>query len=258
MTRIVHLSDPHFGTVPQGLGERLAACVAGLSPDVVVLSGDLTQRALPGQYRAAGRFLSELGGQVLVVPGNHDAPLWNLFARVFDPWRNWRRFVARPLEAVVEADGAVVIGLNSANPRVWKDGRVTEAQLDGLRDAARRARGRRLVLALHHPPAPPEGERPSLAGAAELVAVCQEIGVEMVLSGHLHFTHAAPVPWARDILAVQAGTCLSSRMRNDGNAFTVLDLVPVGVTVTHHRLAADGRFVADASTMWRRGAEGWT
>ena len=257
MTRIVHLSDPHFGTVPEGLALRLSACVAALRPDVVVVSGDLTQRAREAQFRAAGRFLSELGGRVLVVPGNHDAPLWNLIGRLFDPWRPWRRFIAQPLDAVVETDGVVVIGLNSANPFVWKDGRVTATQCDWLRSQAARVAGRRCVLALHHPPAPPQGEPPSLAGAEALLDTCAEVGVEMILSGHLHFTHVAPVAAACGVLAVQAGTCLSTRVRTDGNAFTVLDLVAGGVTVTHHRLAVDGQFVADAATVWEKGPDGW-
>lgn len=257
MTRIVHLSDPHFGTVPEGLAQRLLDCLRDLRPDAVVLSGDLTQRARAGQYRQARAFLSGLPAPVLAVPGNHDAPLWNLPLRLVDPWRGWRRGLGLPLEGVVEAGDALILGLNSANPRVWKDGRVTAAQRAHLRDVFAGAGARRRILALHHPPEPPEGEPASLAGAAALVEACVGAGVEMILSGHLHFTQVAPLAGAAGILAVQAGTCLSARTRRDGNAFTLLDLTPEGVEVRHCRLGADGLFRADGATVWQRGAAGW-
>ena len=255
MTRIAHLSDPHLGTVPDGLSGLLAGCLADLKPDVVVVSGDLTQRALRGQYREARDFLMKLPGQVVVFPGNHDAPLWNLPLRLFDPWRNWRQVLALPLEARAVCGDVAVVGINSANPKVWKDGLITSAQLAGL-EAAFGGAGRR-ILALHHPPEPPAGETPSLAGAARLVEVCERLGVEMVLSGHLHFTQVAPLTAAKGILAVQAGTCLSSRTRDDGNAFTLIDLKQGGAGIAHYRLATDGAFRPDAVTDWMRGADGW-
>jgi len=257
MTRIVHLSDPHFGTEPKGLASQLLECVAGLRPDAVVVTGDLTQRARASQYRAAGQFLAALPSPVLAVPGNHDAPLWNLPLRLIDPWRDWRRHLARPLEVVVEIGGAVIVGVNSANPRVWKDGRVTGTQIDRLRAVAAQAGGRPCLLALHHPPAPPEGEPPSLHGAAALLEACAEAGIGIVLSGHLHFSHVAPVPGTAGVLAVQAGTCLSARLRGEGHAFGVLDLHSGAVTVTTYRLAAEGGFRPDAVTEWRLGAGGW-
>lgn len=255
MTRIVHLSDPHFGTVPEGRTEVLASYVRGLRPDLAILSGDLTQRARAGQFRAAAAFVAGLGVPVLCVPGNHDAPLWNLPLRVLDPWRGWRRHLGAGLEGRLVLGDVVVVGINSANPRVWKDGLVTEAQLADLERKFDGA-GRR-VLALHHPPEPPLGEPASLRGAARLVEVCGILGVEMVLSGHVHFTQVAPLMAARRVLAVQSGTCLSSRTRRDGNAFTVIDLVDGGAVVGHHRLAADGAFRADAVAEWQRGADGW-
>lgn len=255
MTRIAHLSDPHFGTVPAGLADLLAGCLAELRPDVVIVSGDLTQRARAGQFAEARAFLAKLPGQVLVFPGNHDVPLWNLPLRLAGPWRNWRRGLGRGLQGRAVLGDVTVVGLNSANPRVWKDGLITEAQLSGLEEAFGGA-GRR-VLALHHPPEPPAGEPPSLAGAARVVEVCERLGVEMILSGHLHFTQVAPLKAARGILAVQAGTCLSSRTRNDGNAFTLIDLTEGGAAIAHYRLATDGAFRPDAVTQWVRGPDGW-
>lgn len=257
MIRIIHLSDPHFGTEPECLPAVLLGCIETLGADAIVLSGDLTQRATPRQFRAARRFIASLPAPVLVIPGNHDVPLWNLPLRAIDPWRRWRLHLGLPLEGHLELPGVSIIGLNSANPKVWKDGRVTGAQISRIERQIAASGPRRVIVALHHPPQPPSGEPPSLARADELVGVCRASGVEMILSGHLHFSHVAPVVGASGILAVQTGTCLSERQRGDGRAFSVIDLHVEGATVVHHRLEADGLFKPDAARDWRRGTEGW-
>lgn len=257
MTRIAHLSDPHFGTEAAGLPEALAAHLATLSPDLILLSGDLTQRAYPAQYRAARAFLAALPAPTLVIPGNHDAPLWNLALRLTNPWRDWHRHLTLPLEGEWQDDRILLIALNSANPRVWKDGRLTQAQLDHIAARCATSGPRRRLVALHHPPQPPVGEPPSLHHAAETIATLQSAGVEMVLSGHLHFTHVAPLAKAPGILALQAGTCLSTRIRGDGNAFTLIDLTETGAAIAHHRADSRGQFHPDATVTWERTAAGW-
>ena len=257
MTRIAHLSDPHFGTEVAGLPETLARHLATLSPDLILISGDLTQRALPSQYATAARFLASLPAPSLVIPGNHDAPLWNLPLRLINPWRDWHRGLDRPLEGSWQNDHALVLALNSANPRVWKDGRLLPAQLDRIATLCAAAGPRRRLVALHHPPEPPRGEPPSLHHAEDTIAALQRAGVEMVLTGHLHFTQVAPLTAAPGILALQAGTCLSSRIRGDGNAFTLIDLIDGGAAIAHHRADATGRFHPDATTRWQRTPQGW-
>ncbi|WP_434612420.1 metallophosphoesterase family protein [Tabrizicola sp. M-4] len=257
MTRIAHLSDPHFGTEQLGLPDALARHLATLAPDIIVVSGDLTQRARPAQYAAAARFLAALPYPTLVIPGNHDAPLWNLPLRLLNPWRDWMGVLDRPLQGEWQTDGLLLIALNSANPRVWKDGRLTPAQLDHIATRCAAAGPRRRLVALHHPPEPPRDEPPSLDHAAETIATLERAGVEMVLSGHLHFTHVAPLRQAPGILGVQAGTCLSSRIRGDGNAFTLIDLSETGAAISHHRADTDGRFHPDATVTWRKTPQGW-
>jgi len=257
MTRIIHLSDPHFGTVPPDLPRALAATLATLAPDAVVLSGDLTQRARPGQFAAARDFIASCPSPLLAIPGNHDIPLFNLPLRLLAPWRNWNRGLSLPLEGEITTPRALIAGINTANPHVWKDGRIHPAQLDRLATLFARAGDRRRIVALHHPPEPPNSEAPSLAGAALAVAAFARMGVNMLLSGHLHFTHIAPLTAAPTILSVQAGTCLSSRTRNDGNAFSMIDLTDEGATITHFRAASDGSFKPDAATAWARTVDGW-
>lgn len=257
MTRIIHLSDPHFGTVPPDLPAALAATLATLAPDAVVLSGDLTQRARASQFAAARHFITTCPAPLLAIPGNHDIPLFNLPLRLLAPWRNWTRSLSLPLEGDITTPRALIAGINTANPRVWKDGRILPAQLDHLAKLFARAGDRHRIVALHHPPEPPNGEAPSLAGAARAVAAFAEMGVDMLLSGHLHFTHIAPLTAAPTILSVQAGTCLSTRTRNDGNAFSMIDLTEDGATITHFRASSDGSFKPDAAVSWTRSPAGW-
>lgn len=257
MTRIVHLSDPHFGAEEPRLVAPLLEQVAALAPDLVVVSGDLTQRARPAQYAAAARFIADCPAPVLAVPGNHDTPLWNPFLRFADPWRGWRRALGGPLEPVFRTDTLAVVALNTADPFAWKDGRITQAQVARVKRGFADAGMRRRVLVMHHPLQGPPSEPLALAGAAMALAGLAEAGVEVVLSGHLHATYVTPLAGAARILSVQAGTCLSHRVRGDGNAFNLMQFVPEGLVLTHYRAQADGRFRADADIALKRGAAGW-
>ncbi len=257
MIRIAHLSDPHFGTEQPHLVPSLLQALKALTPDVIVLSGDLTQRARRRQFAAAAAFVAACPAQVLCVPGNHDIPLENLVLRLLWPFRAYRRSIGPELEPVIKTPTALIVGVNTANPQVWKDGRITEAQLDRLANLFADAGPRHRVVALHHPPVPPPSEAASLAGAQAAIAAFAALGIDLVLSGHLHFSHAAPLASAPRVLAVQAGTCLSDRIRQDGNAFTLIDLAADTATLTHHRAQTDGRFAPDAAMTFARSAQGW-
>jgi len=86
VTLLLQISDPHFGTEDPGAVEALVPLVHEKRPGLVVLSGDITQRARRGQFEAARRFLDRLPAAALVViPGNHDIPLFNVFGRLLRP-----------------------------------------------------------------------------------------------------------------------------------------------------------------------------
>lgn len=257
MTRIVHLSDPHFGTEDPALLHPLCDWVHAARPDAVVLSGDLTQRARPEQFAAVARFIADLPAPVLAIPGNHDVPLGNIALRLLSPWSRYRAALPAP-ESIVDAGSARIVGVNTANPKVWKDGHITRSHLSRLRRAFDAAPGRRRIVAMHHPIEGPPGEPPSLAGARAAAAAFAEMGIEIVLSGHLHFSYAAPLTDAPGVLSVQAGTCVSTRVRQDGNAFTVLDLRDGAVTLTHVRAQPDKTFRADADWTLTQVGGRWT
>lgn len=257
MTRIVHLSDPHFGADAPHLIAPLVAAVAALRPDLVVLSGDLTQRARPEQFAAAARLIAACAAPVLTVPGNHDVPLWHLWLRLADPWRRWRRGIGAGCEPVWQSDQALVMGVNTADPLAWKAGRLRAGQLARMAAVFAGAGARRRIVVMHHPLQGPPSEAPALRGVSRALPVLRDAGVEIVLSGHLHATWVTPLDGAPGVLSVQAGTCLSHRVRGDGNAFNLLELVPGGVVLTHLRAGADGQFRADADLPLRREAGRW-
>ncbi|NEX47056.1 metallophosphoesterase family protein [Pseudotabrizicola algicola] len=265
MTRLLHLSDLHFGTERAGLVAPLIALAQRLRPDVVVISGDLTQRARPREWAAAADLVAALPGAVLCVPGNHDVPLYNPLARLLWPWRGFRAAVGPALEPVVEAGDMLVAGVNTADPFAWQRGVLRPRALAQVAQVFRGARAGQLrVVALHHPLTTPAatGKTP-MRGAGAGAEALARAGADVVLSGHLHLWAAAPFALrkgARSMLCVQAGTTLSSRLRGEDNDLNVVDFDQGLVTVTRWRTQGEALAFAQGSvTRYRQAddAAGW-
>ncbi|SFE21353.1 metallophosphoesterase family protein [Roseivivax sediminis] len=232
--RIAHLSDLHFGRDRPELAEPLAEAINAAGVELVVVSGDLTQRARHAQFRAARAFLDRLDAPILAVPGNHDTPLDNVAVRMVRPWARYRRHISRDLQPTHAGDGYVVCGLNSADPRALQRGRLRWSALahaERCLSAPREGRGLGIV-ALHHPPedAPGVTKRP-MRGVSTGLRVLSARGADILLCGHLHVWRASPVQAAAGLLLVQAGTGLSTRVRGEPNDFNVLTLDPSAVTI---------------------------
>jgi 3',5'-cyclic AMP phosphodiesterase CpdA len=134
MKTLVHLSDVHFGRTDEAVVAALIPLVHSLGPDLVVVSGDLTQRARPHEFRAARRFLDQLPGPQIVVPGNHDVPLYNVYQRFVQPLAKYRRFISADLEPYYVDGEIAVVGLNTARSLTFKGGRISEQQMERLRE----------------------------------------------------------------------------------------------------------------------------
>ena len=116
-----------------------------MKPDLVVISGDFTQRARTEQFKEACEFLDRLrdaGHEVLGVPGNHDVPLYDVLRRFLSPLTRYRRFIDDKLCPFHELPGAAVLGINTARSLTFKDGRINHEQIDFIRETfARTAAG---------------------------------------------------------------------------------------------------------------------
>ncbi|HPA96323.1 MAG: metallophosphoesterase [Acidobacteria bacterium] len=190
MRRLFHLSDVHFGPHHQPeVARAAAALVAARQPDLVLLSGDLTQRARKAQFRAARAWVDGLGRPVLVVPGNHDVPLYRVWERLFAPFGVYRRHFARDLEPTFHDDELAVIGVNTAHNWTFTNGRIRRRRLARLEAAfAAEPPGRCRIVVAHHVLAPVAGlENPeTMRGARRAAAAFARAGVELVVAGHLH------------------------------------------------------------------------
>ena len=114
MRTIVHLSDLHFGRTDPELVEPLISAIRRLNPTLLAVSGDLTQRARSHQFREARAFLDALPQPKIVVPGNHDIPLYNLYNRFFQPLDKYRRHITDDLQPTYSDDEMIVVGVSTA------------------------------------------------------------------------------------------------------------------------------------------------
>jgi 3',5'-cyclic AMP phosphodiesterase CpdA len=243
VARLLHLSDLHFGAHDERLVEGVDWAADELKPDLVVISGDFTQRARTEQFKEACAFLEGLrdrGHEVLGVPGNHDVPLYDVLRRFLSPLTRYRRFIDETLCPFIELPGVAVLGINTARSLTFKEGRVSEEQVEFIRDTfARTPRETVRILVTHHPLFALEvGDEVQRAiGRQELALdAIEEAGVDILLAGHMHHasTHDAGdlVTRAGGTLVIQAGTATSTRVREQDQSFNTIDIADGSVTVT--------------------------
>ncbi|MDB5937075.1 MAG: metallophosphatase [Massilia sp.] len=230
MRTIVHLSDLHFGRVDEVLLAPLRELVVRLAPDVVVVSGDLTQRAKSEEFEAARAYLDTLPGPQIIVPGNHDISLYNVFRRFLQPLDRYKRYITTDLSPIHVDDEIAVLGINTARSLTFKDGRVNEEQVAEMRKAlAGLDKNVTKIVVTHHPFDLPESaeERDLVERAPMAMQAFAASGVDVLLSGHLHLMHASSTAERYPIseyaaLVVQAGTATSTRGRGEVNSFNLL------------------------------------
>ena len=220
MRRLAHISDLHFGKIDPLVTAGLKSDLTAFAPDLVAVSGDVTQRAKPSQFEAARAFFDELRLPLLVVPGNHDiAPFYRPLSRLTRPFADYQRLISRELDVSYSDDELLVAGLSTADPRRRKEGSVSRAQLAWLLRLGRSHSGRFGILLSHHPVLRPESgpiERRAW-GSRHLQKLLKRLGIRLVLAGHLHESFHGPqssqIGGDADVLVVQASTATSTRLR---------------------------------------------
>ncbi|MFA7553031.1 MAG: metallophosphoesterase [Spongiibacteraceae bacterium] len=220
---LIHLSDTHFGTEDIQVKTALQRCLQSLDTDFLIVSGDITQRARSEQFAAAKIFFASLPArQVLVIPGNHDIPLINLAARLFFPFRTYKKYLATDLQPTYRSDALWVMCLNTVQRSKHVDGNVSSKQLAWVTQQLQAAPNTALkVVVAHHPFAAQltTDNKNIIGGAVKAIEQWGKAGLDLVLGGHIHFPFTAPLsrymvglqgnPWV-----VQAGTAISTRVRN--------------------------------------------
>jgi len=215
---IAHVSDSHFGTVDRAVCDALLDDLRATPPDLVVLTGDITQRARRTQFGAARRFLDALPPVPrLAVPGNHDIPLFDLYTRLADPRGRFRRFVSADPAPLFDDDEMLVIGFDSTHVLRRKDGQVGAADREHIARRLASASRPWRVVAMHHPLAVPAGGESHnvVHGAPAALERWIGAGADLFLGGHIHLPYVEQVRDKRGRAAhvVHAGTCMSRRVR---------------------------------------------
>jgi 3',5'-cyclic AMP phosphodiesterase CpdA len=264
MALVAHISDLHFGAEDPQVAAGLLAALAALRPAVVVVTGDLTQRAREEQFAAARKFLDAIHAPRLIVPGNHDIPLYNVAARFLWPLENYQNYITPDLHPTFENGELAIAGINTARSNTWKDGRVSVADIAWLHEYFSGRPQPCKILAAHHPFIPPVRD-PSAAlvgRASQALGGLAGSGCRLILAGHLHHAYAGDVrphhvEIEQSILVVQAGTAISHRRRGEANAFNVLRVAGSELTIEVHTW--HGRaFSAAGASRFSFDESGWT
>jgi 3',5'-cyclic AMP phosphodiesterase CpdA len=268
MANIAHLSDVHFGAHDPAIVAALELLLPELKPDLVVISGDFTQRARTEQFREACEFLDSLrerGHDVLGVPGNHDVPLYDVLRRFLSPLARYRRFIDDSLCPFIELSGVAVLGINTARSLTFKDGRINRDQIEFIRETFARTPSEAVrILVTHHPlfalTVGDDVGRP-IARQELALDVVEESGVDMLLAGHNHHASSQDasdlVTRAGGVLVVQAGTATSTRVREQEQSFNLIDIADGCATITVYAWSGEDFRPNDASRYERQEGK-WT
>jgi 3',5'-cyclic AMP phosphodiesterase CpdA len=219
-TRLFHVSDVHFGVEDRAALDCVAASIREDRPDALICTGDLTQRAKHSEYAAAAEWFDSLDVPVVLEPGNHDMPYYNLIERFTDPYRRFRRLDAK-VGSAFETDDVVLVSLKST-VRVqlrfpWSDGFVTRTALAQTLDrlAELREDPRHVIVTAHHPLLGPREEQgnPTIGGDNAFAALAAA-GADAILTGHVHHPFDEQRERGGNTMRMIGAGTLSTRLRH--------------------------------------------
>ncbi|HXH70965.1 MAG TPA: metallophosphoesterase family protein [Pyrinomonadaceae bacterium] len=266
MRTLVHLSDVHFGRVDYAIVDGLIKIINQIAPHLVVLSGDLTQRARSAQFIEARAFLDKLPEPQIVIPGNHDIPMHNVFARFATPLEKYKKYITDDLQPFYADEEVAVVGINTARSLTVKDGRINAAQIAGVREKMCSLPDDIIkIIVSHHPFDLPEGfDEKDIVGRAVLaMKTLAECGADVFLAGHLHVSHIGNTAHRYKIdghsaLVIQAGTATSTRGRGEANSFNVVRIEKARLIVERLEWQTEQmQFALAKSEKFDQTANGW-
>jgi 3',5'-cyclic AMP phosphodiesterase CpdA len=267
MRKIAHLSDLHFGATDPVILPALTSTIRAADPDVIVVSGDLTQRARNREFEAAGNFLATLAYPRIVVPGNHDVPLYNIFMRAFHPLSRYRRYFGEELTPFHADDEIAIVGVNTARSMTFKDGRINREQVSRICERLQ-SLGEDItkIIVTHHPFEGTQAQdRHGLVGRATMaMAGFSSCRIDLILSGHLHASRIGLSASRYDLdgysaLLIQAGTATSTRRREEPNSFNLISITRPHITVERWTWdSGRGAFAVSTANHFLKTDEEWS
>lgn len=260
MKKIIHISDLHFGTQDNKIADILLKDISNYKPDLVVISGDLTQRAKSSQYEIASDFLAEIKCPYIAVPGNHDISLWNIFRRFFNPLKRFKKYITEQEFPTYIDEKMIVVGVNSARSLTIISGRIASKQIEYLKNYfCKIPEPIFKAIVIHHNLIPSDSIRSyKLMGrSSKFISQLKDCGIDMIFSGHIHQYYSGDVKKhykdADSIILAQAGTAISSRTRREKNSYNHIKLDKEGITIKVMEYDAE-KFTEEKIHIYRRGA----
>ena len=265
MRTLVHVSDLHFGRIDPAILAPLVEFICVIKPDLVAVSGDLTQRARTAEYIAARDFLASIPFPQIVVPGNHDVPLHNLVSRFARSLHRYTQYISADLQPIYADSDIVAVGVNTARAWTWKDGRINRFQLEKLRATMQAARSTATkIVVTHHPFDLPAGAEGRVVGRSRMeMKTLAECGVDLLLAGHFHIADTSQTAKRYEMpgysaIMVSSGTSTSTRGRGQPNSFNVIRIERPGITIERRVWRrASGAFEVLSVEDFHQSAEGW-
>ncbi|MFC7292679.1 metallophosphoesterase family protein [Hirschia litorea] len=226
---LVQIADIHFGAEHEAAIKSAIGQINEIAPDAIIVCGDLTQRGKRSEFSDAKNWLTHFDFPILVVPGNHDTPLLNLWTRMRSAFARYHEFFDT-ISSPISVSHGKITGLNTARGwqvrRNWAEGSVNLDALDNVLKQGSDAEKQPFILACHHPfLSPPKAPMVTATRRGILASGrIAEAGVEILLTGHVH-TPSATVYREKSgqYLAISAGT-LSTRLREYPPSFNVLNI----------------------------------